>query len=476
MASPEVDARSGWDGRSERSWWLAAVDGDGADAPRLEGPTSADVCIVGGGFTGLWTALNLKQRDPGLDVAIVEAETCGSGASGRNGGCALTYWHHFTNLQAICGTAEALRLARASADAVAEIGQFCEEHEIDAGYRADGWLWTATNSAQVGRWRRTIDAISSAGEEPFVEVQADELAARTGSRAHLAGVYEASAASVQPAALARGLRRVVLGHGVRIFEWSPMVTLDRSTPLVVGCTGGSVRARQVILAMNAWAAQIPDLRNSFVIVSSDLAITAPVGPRLSDLGWTDGVCVSDSRLMVHYYRTTPDGRIAFGRGGARLAYGARVGGSLQGPSPQRDADWLADSFHRLYPELADVPFAATWAGPIDRPADGLPFFTRLGRPDLLCGVGFAGNGVAPCLLAGRTLASMSVGADDEWSSSGLVRPVPKGLPPEPLRSVGGLLVKRAVRRQETAEDAGRTPARLDRWLAAQAPSGLVPLS
>jgi putative aminophosphonate oxidoreductase len=476
VASAEVDALSGWDGRSERSWWLATVDGDGADAPRLEGPTSADVCIVGGGFTGLWTALNLKQRDPGLDVAIVEAETCGSGASGRNGGCALTYWHHFTNLQAICGTAEALRLARASADAVAEIGPFCEEHGIDAGYRADGWLWTATNAAQVGRWRTTLDAISSAGEGPFVEAGAEELAARTGSRSHLAGVYEASAASVQPAALARGLRRVALDHGVRIFEWSPMVKLDRSSPLVVECPLGSVRAGRVILAMNAWAAQVRELRNSFVIVSSDLAITAPVEPRLTSLGWTDGVCVSDSRLMVHYYRTTPEGRIAFGRGGARLAHGRRVGSSLQGPSPARDADWLEDSFHTLYPDLEDVPFAAAWAGPIDRPVDGLPFFTTLGRPDLICGVGFAGNGVAPCLLAGRTLASMAIGADDEWSSSGLVRPIPKRLPPEPLRSIGGLLVKRAVRRQETAEDAGRKPAWVDARLAALAPSGLVPLN
>jgi len=475
MASAEVEPRSGWDGR-ERSWWLATVDEDRADTARLEGSTSADVCIVGGGFTGLWTALTLKQRDPGLDVAILEAETCGSGASGRNGGCALSYWHHFISLEAICGTTEALRLARASVDAVTEIGRFCEVHAIDAGYRADGWLWTATNPAQVGRWRSTVDAISNAGDAPFVELDADELAGRSGSRAHLAGVYEASAASVQPASLARGLRRVAIDRGVRIFERSPMVHLDRSSPLVIACPGGSMRAGRMVIATNAWAARIRELRNSFVIVSSDLAITAPIPCRLRSLGWTDGVCVSDSRLMVQYYRTTPDGRIAFGRGGARLAYGPRVDSSLQGPSPLRDAAWIEDSFHRLYPTLEDVSFVATWAGPIDRPVDGLPFFTTLGRPDLICGVGFAGNGVAPSVLAGRTLASMATGADDEWSSSGLVRPIPKGLPPEPLRSIGGLFVKRAVGRQEKAEDAGREPAWLDARLAALAPAGLVPLN
>ena len=441
----------------------------------LEGDVRADVCIVGGGYTGLWTALRLKEADRSLDVVVVEAESCGSGASGRNGGCALSYWHHFTPLEKIGGTEEALRLSRASADAVVEIGTFCEEHRIDADYRRDGWLWTATNPAQVGRWRATVDAIGRAGAAPFVTVGEDELVRRTGSRRHLAGVFEASAASVQPAALARGLRRVALDRGVRIFEGSPMVALRRTTPLRIATTRGLVRAERVVLAMNAWSARIRELRNAFVIVSSDVAITAPIPERLDELGWTDGVCVSDSRLMVHYYRSTSAGRIAFGRGGARLAYGARVDRSLQGVSPPSDAAWLERSFRALYPHLGDVTFESTWAGPIDRPVDGLPFFATLGRPDLVCGVGFAGNGVVPCVLAGRVLSSMALGLDDEWSRCALVRDIPGGLPPEPLRTIGGRVVKRAVIRQEAAEDAGRRPSWLDTRLAALAPSGLVPL-
>jgi len=458
----------------QRSWWLEDLADRAPAAAPLEGPTTADVCIVGGGYTGLWTALRLKEHDPALDVVLIEAETCGSGASGRNGGCALTFWHHFTGLQRLCGTVEALRLARASVDAVQEIGEFCVQHEIDAEYRPDGWMWTATNAAQVDSWRSTVDAIARVGEHPFRPVGPEELAARTGSRAHLAGLFEATAASVQPAALARGLRRVAIERGVRVHEHSRMSELDRSRPLIVRTQSGSVTAERVVLAMNAWTAGVHEVRNALAIVSSDIAVTDPAPELLSGLGLRDGVCVSDSRLMVHYYRTTPDGRLALGRGGARLAFGSRINGSFQGRPPSSDADWIATSLHRLYPELATVPITATWTGPIDRPVDGLPFFTELGREDLICAAGFSGNGVGPCLLAGRIIASMVLRRDDEWARCGLVRPVPGGLPPEPLRSIGGLLVKRAVARKEAAEDEGRPPSRLAVRLASLAPAGLVP--
>ena len=456
------------------SWWLDDAGAAQIGAEPLEGPTTADVCIVGGGYTGLWTALRLKEQDPAIDVVVLEARTCGSGASGRNGGCALTYWHHFTSLQRICGTVEALRLARASSQAIGELGAFCAANGIDAGFRPDGWMWTATNAAQLDSWRSTMEAIERVAESPFVEVGPQELRARTGTRAHLAGVFEADAASIQPAALALGLRRVAIERGVRIHERSPMRSLVRERPLVVRTPAGSVTAQTVVLAMNAWAAGVHEIRNALAIVSSDLAVTAPAPELLGELGLRDGICVSDSRLMVHYYRTTPDGRLALGRGGARLAYGARIDSSFHGHPPAPRAAWIASSIHRFYPELSSVPIDATWAGPIDRPADGLPFFSELGREDLICAAGFSGNGVGPCVLAGRILASMVLRRDDEWARSGLVRPVPGGLPPEPLRALGGRLVKRAVARKEAAEDAGRIPSRLDTRLAALAPTGLVP--
>ena len=148
-----------------RSLWLDEALAGEEDAPRLEGEERTDVCIVGGGYTGLWTALRIKELDPAVDVALVEADVCGGGPSGRNGGFVLSWWAKFAKLEHLCGAEEAVRLARASADAVAAIGEFCREHGIDAHYRHDGWLWAATSAAQAGAWdadrRRRSSATAS---------------------------------------------------------------------------------------------------------------------------------------------------------------------------------------------------------------------------------------------------------------------------------------------------------------------------
>jgi putative aminophosphonate oxidoreductase len=457
-----------------RSLWLEEAL-DPADAvTRLEGDERADVCVVGGGFTGLWTAIRLKEADPALDVVVVEADVCGGGASGRNGGFVLTWWAKFGTLKKVCGAEEAVRLARASADAVDGIGAFCSEHGIDAHYRRDGWLWAATSEAQQGAWDETIGTIAGCGETPFQRLEPEEAAARAGEPTHLGGVFEPTAATVQPALLARGLRRVALERGVRIFEGSRMTKLERSRPPRAVTADGSVVATKVVLALNAWAAALPELRRALVVIASDIVATAPAPDHLAEIGWTDGSCTSDSRMLVNYYRTTLDGRLVFGRGGGKLAYGGNVGTSFDGPSPRADA--VAASMVGLYPSFRDVPVTHNWMGPIDRTQVGLPFFSRLGgREDVVYGVGYSGNGVGPTFLGGRILASLALGLDDEWSRAGLVREPAGHFPPEPFRYLGGRLVRSAVERKEDAEDRGRRADRLTLLLADLAPSGLVPL-
>jgi putative aminophosphonate oxidoreductase len=458
-----------------RSLWLeeALADGDEA-APRLEGEERADVCIVGGGYTGLWTALRLKEHDPALDVALVEADVCGGGASGRNGGFVLSWWAKFATLKKVCGGEEAVRLAHASAAAVDEIGAFCRDNAIDAHYRRDGWLWAATSEAQLGAWDETLDTAEAYGEQPFERLQPDEVARRAGAGTHIGGVFEPTAASVQPARLARGLRRVALERGVRIFERSPMTRLDRGRPPRVVTARGAVTAERIVLALNAWSAALPELSRALVVIASDIVATAPAPDRLAAIGWTDGICISDSRMLVNYYRNTLDGRVVFGKGGGKLAFGGRIGTGFDGRSPR--ADDVAESFRSLYPSLRDVPVTHDWLGPIDRSEVGLPFFSRLGRrEDVLYGLGYSGNGVGPTFVGGRILASLALGLDDEWSRAGLARD-PVGLfPPEPIRFVGGLLVRRAVERKEAAEDRGGRADRATLLLAQLAPAGLVPL-
>ena len=456
-----------------RSLWLdEALIGE-EDAPPLEGDISADVCIVGGGFTGLWTALWLKEREPSLDVVLVEADVCGAGASGRNGGFVLSWWAKFLALERLCGAVEAVRLARASAAGVAEIGAFCAEHGIDAHFRQDGWLWTATSPAQVGAWEETLSRLQELGERPFVRLEPEEVARRAASPVHLAGVFEPTAATVHPALLARGLRRVALERGVRLFERSPVRRLDRTRPPRVRCDSGSVRSERVVLALNAWAAALPELGRALVVIPSDVIATPPIPTRLHELGWPAGTCIDDSRMMVNYWRATFDGRIVFGKGGGGITYGGRIGREYNGVSPR--AGWVLDSFHRLYPSLRDVPAERSWLGPIDRSKSGLPFFGQLGQNHaILVGAGYSGNGVGPSFLGGRILASLARGIDDEWAHCALVRP-PAGLPPEPVRYLGGRIVRSAVARKERAEDTMRKPRRLDTLLANLAPAALVPL-
>ncbi|HLB07193.1 MAG TPA: FAD-dependent oxidoreductase, partial [Alphaproteobacteria bacterium] len=158
--------------------------------PELEGEVRADVAIVGGGFVGLWTALRLKELEPSLDVVLIERAFCGAGASGRNTGLALPYWVKFLSLAKLCGEAEALRLCRASVEAVETIGRFCERHGIDAHYQRDGWLWTATCKAHEQSWRATIDALERHQLAPFRALAPDEVRALSRSPVHLAGVLD----------------------------------------------------------------------------------------------------------------------------------------------------------------------------------------------------------------------------------------------------------------------------------------------
>lgn len=458
-----------------RSLWLQdALAEDRDEAPSLSGDVRADVCIVGGGYTGLWTALRLKEDEPSLDVAIVEADICGGGASGRNGGFVLTWWSKFITLEKMCGTEDALRLCRASANGVADIGAFCAANGIDAHYHHDGWLWAATNQAQLGSWNDTLAAVERTGAHPFEEWDATQCAARSGSPVHIGGVFEESGAIVQPARLARGLRRVALDRGVRIFERSPMTRLDRGPSPTVRTPSGSVRAGRVVLAMNAWGIRFRAIRRAVLVVASDIVATQPIPDRLQEIGWRDGLSISDGRLLVHYYRTTDDGRIAFGKGGGVIAFGGTVGPRFEGPSPRHRS--VEAHFRATYPMLNSTRVVSSWTGPIDRTRTGLPFFGPLDgrRPDVFVGVGYSGNGVGPSYVGGRILASLALGKDDEWSRCGMVGFRPASFPPEPFRFVGGNVVKAAIVRKERSEDAGRKPSWLATSLVKLAPPGLVP--
>jgi putative aminophosphonate oxidoreductase len=442
---------------------------NGVESQELLEETTADVCIVGGGYTGLWAALRIKELEPDADVVVIEQDICGGGPSGRNGGFALTWWSKVSTLAKRFGEEEAFRLARVSEDSVAEIGAFCEREGVDAHFHQGGWLWTATSAAQLGAWEPSVELAASHGVHPYEILGAEEVQARTGSPVHLGAAFEKTAAIVQPALLARGLRRVAEERGVRIFERTPMVELDREDGRV-RAPSGSVRADAVILAVNAWATKIRELRRAVVAVSSDMVATAPMPEELRQSGWTGGEAISDCRMLVHYYRPTRDGRVAFGRGGGRLAFGGRVNSNFDYNG--RQTRELEDELVELVPAAKGVPVTHAWGGPIDRTTDGLPVVGALpARAHIVYGMGYSGNGVAPSLTVAKILASSALRRDDEWAGSALNCGICGTFPPEPVRFVGGLVVRQAVRRKEGREDEDKSVDRVTKAIAGLAPQG-----
>ena len=460
------------EGEKHRSLWLREVLGEVPETePPLRGEARTHIAIIGGGYVGLWTAIRIKEWDPVCEVSIVERDVCGGGASGRNGGIVLSWWAKIGTLIKLVGQEEGIRLGRASASAIDEIRQFCEQHNIDAHFHQSGWLWTATTTAQLGAWEGSVRMCEKLGVDAFVRLRPDEIAWRTGSPSHLAGVLETTGATVQPAALARGLRRVALELGVRIYEGSRVIKFNREYPPKIKTDEGQLTAEKVVIAMNGWAADLPELRRELVVVSSDMVATAPIPERLIRIGWTGGECITDSQQMVDYYRTTRDGRIAFGKGGWGIALGGRIGLEFD-RSPSRANDVKAD-LHRVYPMLADVPLEDDWSGPVDRSVSGIPIFGRLGgRDHLLYGVGWSGNGVGPSVIGGKILASLALGLKNEWSQTALVDQEKGRFPPDPVRYIGAHVVREAVRRKERAEARGQSPNRLAVMLSKLAPAGL----
>jgi len=460
------------EGSKHRSFWLEEVAGDAPDEPALSGDAQADVAILGGGYVGLWTALEVKRREPACDVAVLEQDICGGGASGRNGGFALSWWSKLSSLVHLCGESDALRVARESEATISEVGSFCEAQGIDAHFRRGGWLWTATTAAQMGAWEGVVSLCERLGVGPFRRLPPEEIARRAGSPVHRAGVLDVSAATVQPAALARGLRRAALDSGVRIYENTRVSSFGRGRPVTIRCAGGGrLRADRLVIASNAWAAGIRELSRSLVAVSSDMLVTEPAPRRLAEIGWTGGECVTDSQMMIDYYHATRDGRVAFGKGGWGIALGGRIGPQFD--RNRRRARMVEADFRRVHPGLTGVGVSHDWSGPIDRTPNSLPIFGRLGgRRHIVYGVGWSGNGVAPSLLGGKILASLVLDSDDDWGRHPLVGRSAGRFPPEPIRWVGAHIVRSAVTRKEAAENRGETPSPVAVALSRFAPAGL----
>ena len=424
---------------------------DAPACPALRGDITADVVIVGGGFTGLWTAYFLTLANPSLGVVVLEQDICGGGPSGRNGGFASGWWDELDGLVTLYGAEAAVKACRAISSSITGIGAFCAEHSIDTWYRRGGYMYAVTAAAHNRICEDMVKIAHEVGAaDELRELSAAEVKQRCSSPAFRGGAFMRDGASVQPARLARGLRRVVLERGVAIHEGTPVMGLDGATAIAAG---GSVKAAHAVLAVNAWATSWPQLSSRLVAWSSYIVMTAPAPERLAEIGWTGGELISDFRTSLRYFRTTPDGRIAFGGGGGRAR--RRVDEAFT--HDHRAVRETAEGFRLMFPSFADVPIEDAWGGPIDVSPTHLPNIGRLDNGNVYYAMGYTGNGVAPTHLAGQVLANLITHADSDAVRLPMVNVRPRPFPPEPFRSFGAAVMRRAMIAKETAEERGRRP-------------------
>jgi glycine/D-amino acid oxidase-like deaminating enzyme len=427
-------------GASPTPYWLDSPDRPAARPP-LDSHVTTDLCVVGGGYAGLWTALLAKERDPDREVVLLEGNRIGWAASGRNGGfCAASLTHGHTNgHERWPEEMETLdRLGRANLDAIEET---VRRHGIECDFERPGAITVATEPHQV-QWLREM-----AAEVPGSRfLDRDEMRAEVDSPTYLAGVHEPDdTALVHPARLAWGLAEAAERLGVRIHEGTPVTGLARAGDgLDVRTRDGQVvRARRVALGTNAFPALVRRVRLHTVPVYDYALMTEPLTPEQRDaVGWRHGQGLDDMTNQFHYYRPTRDGRILWGGYDAIYHFGRQVRPSYD--QRPETFDLLAGQFFETFPQLAGLRFSHAWGGAIDTCTRFCAFFGQAYGGRAAYAVGFTGLGVGATRFGADVMLDLLDGLDTERTRLRMVREKPLPFPPEPFAWAGIELTRRSL--------------------------------
>ena len=422
-------------------------------APALTGAITADLAVVGGGFSGLWTALLARERDPSADVVLIEAATSGWAASGRNGGfCSASLTHGIGNGLARF-PAEMPLLEKLGAQNLAEIGQTIAARGIDCDFSPVGELTVATQPWQLDDLYADTEAARQLGHDA-VDLDAAGVRRELDSATFLGGAwYRDTCAMVDPGRLARGLRRACLEAGVRLYENTRVraITGDGAA-LSLATPYGGVRARQAALATGAYPSLLRRIGLFFVPVYDYVLVTEPLSAaQLASLGWRHRQGAADAGNQFHYFRLTADNRILWGGYDAVYFNGGRVS-AAHDQRPETFAR-LAGHFFRTFPQLEDVSFEYAWGGAIDTCSRFFAFYGTAcgGRLGYACG--HTGLGVGASRFAANVVLDLLAGRRTERTGLAMVRSRPVPFPPEPARSAVIQLTRASLARAD--RDAGR---------------------
>lgn len=431
--------------------------------PPLPGDTDVDVAIVGGGYTGLWTAYYLARRDPSLRIVVLESEVVGFGASGRNGGWASALLPMgLATIAAEHGRDAAVRIQRAMNASIDEIARVATAEGIDCHLAKGGWFGAARSAAHVGRLEAELAEQRSFGftDDDVRWLEPDEATAVLAVSSCHGALFTPHCAAIHPARLVRGLALAVERQGVTIHEHTRVTAIE---PRRVGTEHGTVRAAFVVRATEGFTPMLPGQRRRIVPVYSLMIATEPL-PRsfFDEVGWADRQTFNDARRLVIYGQRTADDRIAFGGRGAPYHYGSKVDPSFDTHAGVHEG--LHRTLRDIFPAIGDAAITHRWGGPVGVPRDwqcsvGVDRATGLGWAG-----GYVGDGVTTTNLAGRTLAALIAGdTDDPLVSLPWVGHHSRSWEPEPLRWIG---INAMVRLPIGADAYEERHGRPERWRSA----------
>jgi glycine/D-amino acid oxidase-like deaminating enzyme len=455
------------------SLWWDAIATPLEPRPRLRGDLAVDVCIVGAGFTGLWTALSLARADPSLRIAVVEKEVAGFGASGRNGGwCSALFATSDGALARLYGMDAMRAMRRAMQATVDAVGTSAREEGIDCHFAKGGTVDAARTEAQRMRARADVDEARALGfgEEDLRWLDAPEAESIVGLSDLLGATFTPHCASIQPALLARGLAEAVERRGVTIHEQTEVIDIVAGaagrSPLV-RTTSGTITAEVVVRAVEAWTPTLPGERRTLVPVYSLMVATEPLSDAFWDqAGLATRATFTDYRHMIIYGQRTADNRIAFGGRGAPYHFGSNVRPSFDGTPAVHKL--LRQTLVELFPALEPSQFTHAWGGPLGIPRDWHSSVGFDRHRGVAWAGGYVGDGVSTTNLAGRTLADLITGADTDLTHLPWVNHRSRPWEPEPLRWLGvnaGLwTMKLADHTEERKGRPSQLAARMERLL------------
>ena len=414
---------------SDKSFWLATY-GDYLPNPPLQGDLKVDIAIIGGGFTGLSTAYNLRKEAPGLSVAVLEAEVVGFGASGRNGGFSMTLFGLEPSVTKFLfdhqRTIEAHRYMERAVDYVDEL---VKEHNLQSEYWFPGFLRAATTPGYVKRIQHDLELLTSMGITGITWIEAPEIRNEVNSPRFLGGWWEPRSGLLNPAKHVRELKRIAVQFGAKVYEDTPVLEIQRDTDFILTTRQGKITAKKVIFATNAYSHLIPQLKRKQVPAFTHMIVTEPLSQaQLEPIGWKNRQGVEDARNLVHYFRLTIDNRLTIGGSDVSLAYGGDMEHDL---NPQTFTT-LEQDIHWLFPHLKGIQITHRWGGPVSVPVQMAPAIGFLGDERAIYSLGCVGHGVSMTHLNGRTLSDLALERKTDLTDVWFVNRHMIPWPPEPI--------------------------------------------